>query len=186
MYKYLAYGIPIVSTIELPALESISEAFEEQEIIFVSEGKVPDSLEKPAIETKPFSIFNENEFIYNVPEVARYYIKNGKEIIIERTNGDWSEVYLFFYSNCLTAALFQRSLILFHVSGIFVDKNSVLLFAAPSGTGENRSEPDGRKKLSSRRSGRRGIPGAVIEPALGRGNRDPSPQGLLARPCHLP
>lgn len=137
MYKYLAYGIPIVSTIELPALESISEAFEEQEIIFVSEGKVPDSLEKPAIETKPFSIFNENEFIYNVPEVARYYIKNGKEIIIERTNGDWSEVYLFFYSNCLTAALFQRSLILFHVSGIFVDKNSVLLFAAPSGTGKS-------------------------------------------------
>ncbi|AFK02407.1 hypothetical protein Emtol_1258 [Emticicia oligotrophica DSM 17448] len=137
MFKYLAYGIPIVSSLELVAFIKTTDVFDEQQSIFVSEGKVPDKLENPALEVKPFSVFNENELLYTVPDVARYYIRDGKEIIIEKLNGDWSEVLLFFYSNCMAAALFQRNLIPFHVSGIFVDENRVLLFAAPSRTGKS-------------------------------------------------
>ena len=136
MFKYLAYGIPIVSTVELAALVSTTETFDEQQILFVSEGNVPTHLENQPLETKPFSTFNENEFIYAVPDVARYYIRDGKEIIIECTNGNWNEVLLFFYANCMAAALFQRNLIPFHVSGVFVDKSRVLLFAAPSRNGK--------------------------------------------------
>jgi hypothetical protein len=135
-YKYLAYSIPIISSIKLPALIENTEILATQTIT-VSEGKVPESLEKPPLESRPFSIYNETEFLYNVPEVARFYVHDGKEIIIERTNGDWSEVLLFFYSICLAAALFQRNLIPFHVSGVFVDENKVLLFAAPSRTGKS-------------------------------------------------
>lgn len=136
MYKYLAYGIPVVSTIELNAfVESTGEVVKQP--INVSVGDVPDSLILPPLEVKPFSTFNENEFLYSVPNVARYYIRNGKEIIIEKQGGDWSEVLLFFYSNCMAAALFQRNLIPFHVSGVFIDENRVLLFAAPSRTGKS-------------------------------------------------
>lgn len=137
MFKYLSYGIPVISTIELTAFASTTETFDEQQILFVSEGNVPNHLENQPLETKPFSIFNEKEFIYAVPDVARYYIRDGKEIIIERTNGSWNEVLLFFYANCMAAALFQRNLIPFHVSGVFVDKSNVLLFAAPSRNGKS-------------------------------------------------
>lgn len=135
-YKYLAYGIPIISCIELPAfVECLDEI--NANPIYVSQGKTPETLQAPALEEKPFSIFNENELLYAVPDVARYYVRDGKEIIIERTNGDWSEILLFFYSNCMAAALFQRNLIPFHVSGVFVNENKVLLFAAPSRTGKS-------------------------------------------------
>ncbi len=135
-YKYLAYGIPVISSIKLTAFIENTEISATQTIT-VSEGKVPKNLEKTPLESRPFSIYNETEFLYNVPEVARFYVRDGKEIIIERTNGDWSEVLLFFYSTCFAAALFQRNLIPFHVSGVFVDEGKVLLFAAPSRTGKS-------------------------------------------------
>lgn len=136
IYKYLAYGIPVISSIKLTALIENTEILTTQAIT-VSEGKVPKNLEKTPLETKPFSVYNETELLYTVPEVARFYVRDGRKIIIERTNGDWSEVLLFFYSNCFIAALFQRNLIPFHVSGVFVDKGKVLLFAAPSRTGKS-------------------------------------------------
>ncbi|MCU0349427.1 MAG: hypothetical protein MUF43_01165 [Flavobacterium sp.] len=135
-YKYLAYGIPIISSIELTALIENTENLALQPIT-VSEARVPENLEKTPLETKPFSVYNENEFLYNVPEVARYYVRDGKEIIIERLDGNWNEVLLHFYANCMAVALFQRNLIPFHVSGVFVDKGRVLLFAAPSRNGKS-------------------------------------------------
>lgn len=136
MYKYLAYGIPIISRIEFPAFV---ECLDEINVnpIYVSQGKAPETLISPALEEKPFSVFNENELLYAVPNVARYYVRNGQEIIIEPLGGNWSEILLFFYANCMAAALFQRDLIPFHVSGVFVNENQVLLFAAPSRTGKS-------------------------------------------------
>jgi hypothetical protein len=135
-YKYFAYGIPIISSVELPAFVEYSDE-KNANPIYVSQGKTPETLQTPALEEKPFSTFNENELLYAVPNVARYYVRNGEEIIIESLEGEWSEILLFFYSNCMAAALFQRNLIPFHVSGIFVNENKVLLFAAPSRTGKS-------------------------------------------------
>lgn len=135
-YKYLAYGIPIISSVELPAFIEYSDEINTKPI-YVSQGKTPETLQEPALEEKPFSIFNEDELLYAVPNVARYYIRNGEEVIIESLEGDWSEILLFFYSNCMAAALFQRNLIPFHVSGVFVNESKVLLFAAPSRTGKS-------------------------------------------------
>jgi hypothetical protein len=135
-YKYLAYGIPIISSFELPAFVECSDEINANPI-YVSQGKAPETLQAPALEEKPFSIFNENELLYAVPDVARYYVRNGREIIIEPLDGNWSEILLFFYANCMAAALLQRNLIPFHVSGVFVNENQVLLFAAPSRTGKS-------------------------------------------------
>jgi len=134
--KYLAYGIPIISSVELPAFVEYSDEIITKPI-YISQGKVPNTLQNPALEEKPFSSFNENELLYTLPNVARYYVRNGEQIIIESLEGDWSEILLFFYSNCMAAALFQRDLIPFHVSGVFVNENKVLLFAAPSRTGKS-------------------------------------------------
>ena len=139
MHSYLAFGIPILSDIVLPAFYQISDTSDigESNPVHIKLGKVPQMLKEPALETKPFSIFNEKEFLYHIPNVARYYVSNGSEIIIEAGREDYNEVLLYLYSNCMAAILFQRSLIPFHVSGIFINTDKVLLFAAPSRTGKS-------------------------------------------------
>ncbi len=135
-YQYQAYGISIVSDIELPALSSYAELITAKPI-YVACGTVADDLQQPPNEQKPFSTFNEQEFRYEVPEIARYYITNGNQIVIEPLCDNWAEILLYFYANCLAMALFQRNLIPFHVSGVFTEPNKVLLFAAPSRTGKS-------------------------------------------------
>lgn len=135
-YQYLTYGIPLVSTIELPAFVPVTETSKIKPIS-VSQGLVPDKLQNEPLETKPFSIFNEHEFLYTMPDIARYYVRNGEEIIIEAHCDNWQDILIYFYSNCMAAALLQRNMLPFHVSGIFIEENKVLLFAAPSRTGKS-------------------------------------------------
>lgn len=135
-YIYQAYNLPIVSTIELPALIQIDSTLFNNPIR-VEQGVVPGNLKKEPLEKKPFSTFNETEFRYEVPEIGRYYVSDGNYICIEPLSENQEEVLLYFYSNCLAAILFQRNIIPFHISGIFVEAGKVLLFAAPSRTGKS-------------------------------------------------
>ena len=135
-YQYQAYGIPIVSDIELPALVFLEEELPAKPIN-VARGIVPDSLRNSPLAKKPFSTLNVHEFRFVIPSVAKYYVTNGEKIIIEPLCDNWDEILLYFYSNSIAAVLFQRNLIPFHVSGVFVDEQSVLLFAAPSRTGKS-------------------------------------------------
>jgi hypothetical protein len=135
-YHYQAYGIPIISEIELPALSGFDELFPAAPV-YVSCGTVAETLLQLPNEEKPFSLFNENEFRYELPDIARYYIAHGTQIVIEPLCNNWDEILLYFYANGLAAALLQRNLIPFHVSGVFTEPNKVLLFAAPSRTGKS-------------------------------------------------
>jgi hypothetical protein len=135
-YKYLAYGIQIRSEIELPAFVPASEECDHGSI-HVSLGKAREKLVMEPLESGSFFAINEREFLLAVPAVARYYVQNGERVIIDPECEDWENILLFFYSNCMAVALFQRNLVPFHVSGVFIDKDRVLLFAAPSRTGKS-------------------------------------------------
>ncbi len=135
-YNYLAFGLSVSSEIELPALMPDKNPPEDA-MVKIRLGDVPAGTLDPARETKPFTTFNGREFIYSVSGTARYYVKDGTEITIQPESDDWSSILLYFYSNCLAAVLFQRNLIPFHVSGVWVAPGKVLLFAAPSRTGKS-------------------------------------------------
>lgn len=135
-FTYLAYGIPVISSIELPALFGTTDTNGLTPII-VEVGTVAPTLRDTPLEQKPFTMFNEQEFRYEIPEVARYYVSEGNQIVIEPLGDNWDEILLYVYCNCLAAALFQRNLIPFHVSGVFIRAKEVLLFAAPSRTGKS-------------------------------------------------
>ena len=126
-FYYQAFGIFIVSEIELPSLAYADPNFSE----------TPVSVNCGFVEQIVSGKINEQEFKYEISEVARYYIKNGTDVIIEPLCDNWEEILLYFYSNCLAVILFQRNLTPFHVSGIFLQSGNVLLFAAPSGTGKS-------------------------------------------------
>lgn len=135
-YQYQAFGIPVHSEIELPALASQTTHLI-QEPFYVYHDSVPESLVGLPTVQNPFSIFNEHELRYELPDVARYYIAQGQRITIEPLCDDWGQILLYFYSNCLAAVLFQRNFLPLHVSGVFIKSDKVVLLAAPSRTGKS-------------------------------------------------
>ena len=137
MNNYLFFGQLIISEIKFPGIEPLSSTEEFRNPIKVLLGKTPQYLINPPTVEKPFSTFNENEFLYRIPEIANYYIRDGKEIIIEPISDNETEVLLFFYSNALAAVLFQRNLFPFHASGVKINEKKIVLFPAPSRTGKS-------------------------------------------------
>ncbi len=137
MKNYLFFGQWFISEITFPEIEPLVNTEYLQHPIRISYGKAPEQLENPPTEEKPFSTFNDKEFLYRIPDVATYYIRNGDEIIIEPISNNETEVLLFFYSNALAAVLFQRNLIPFHASGVKINEHQIILFPAPSRTGKS-------------------------------------------------
>jgi len=134
-YNYKVFNLNCTSTIELPSFIAAGIDCEPDfEVVLGTVG--PDFKLEPTVK-KPFAHFNENEFFYQMPNIARYFVSNGNKVVIEPLCEDWGSILLFFYSNCIAAILFQKNLMPFHVSGV-LDKNGGLwLFAAPSRTGKS-------------------------------------------------
>lgn len=137
MYNYLAFGIPVISEIELPALIPLTDNSPLSRPVYVKLGTVPSELSKEGWHADRFALCNDSEMIYTVPDKIKFYIAKGDEITIEPINPNYATNLIYFYSNCLAAILYQRDLIPFHVSGVFTKENKVVLFAAPSGTGKS-------------------------------------------------
>ncbi|HOZ85472.1 MAG TPA: hypothetical protein PK191_08275 [Niabella sp.] len=136
-YHYLAFGIPFISEIELPALLPAPTDFPKDNPVLVKLGKVPDDLNAAGVYADHWAYCNENEMLYTVPGKIKFYISEGNQIVIEPISENYRMNLIYFYSNCLAAILYQRDTIPFHVSGVFVEENKVALFAAPSQTGKS-------------------------------------------------
>lgn len=136
-YYYLAFGIPIVSEIELPALVPVENGKGFLNPVYVKLGIIPQDLKTPGTHPDRFAYCNANEMIYIIDNIIKFYISNGNEIIIEPISPNYMGNLIYFYSNCLAAILYQRDIVPFHVSGVFVEKDKVALFAAPSRTGKS-------------------------------------------------
>lgn len=135
-FYYQAYGIPIISQIELPALLSTSENTL-IEPVRIEKGIVPSVFKHPPSVQKPLSAYNEQEFMFKLPNIVSVYITEGKHIIVEPHCEDWTTILAFLYSTGLAAILYQRNQLPFHVSGILVNTDEVILFTAPSQTGKS-------------------------------------------------
>lgn len=135
-YYYLAFGIPVVSEIELPALFPTTEPQNLENPVVVKLGTVPPDL-AGAQRTDAWGYCNASEMIYSIPGKIKFYVSNGSQVIIEPVDPDYATNLIYFYSNALAAVLYQRDMIPFHVSGVFTKPGKVALFAAPSGTGKS-------------------------------------------------
>jgi hypothetical protein len=133
-YQYCAFGVPIYSEIELPALLPYTG---KEDGIHIYVKPVSGELQAPAETVKPFTKFNACEWVYELPDVARYYVANGKEVWIDPLTDDLKTVLLYFYSNCLAAVMLQRNLLVYHVSGVLDSSGRVVLIAGHSGAGKS-------------------------------------------------
>ncbi len=136
-HHYLAFGIPVISEIELPALYPINKSQDLKNPVYVRLGTVPNKLVNEGQNADRNAYCNESEMIYTISEKIRFYISNGDQVIIEPIAADYMTNLIYFYSNALAAVLYQRDMMPFHVSGVFTQPGKVALFAAPSGTGKS-------------------------------------------------
>lgn len=136
-YKYLIYGITVISTIELPALKPSTDDYFTDNPIRVSLGKMPEKLKGNLLVQRPNLYLTDEEMIIKVINVANYYVSAGERIVLEPLCNNMEEVLVFAYNHAMTALLLQRDIIPLHVSGVFTEPGKVLLFGAPSGTGKS-------------------------------------------------
>jgi hypothetical protein len=131
---YKTYGFFLASEFELPELLPSDEDVEPQ--VWVSWGDVPPALDEPERQGVLFQV-RTGAYLLNVPNVARYLVREGCEIIVQPyEHAAESEVGLFLTSNCFPALLYQRGIYSMHASAIQTERGAVL-FCGPSGNGKS-------------------------------------------------
>lgn len=104
--------------------------------VSISHGDVPVSLDDPAVEGVSYQI-KRGEFLLNVPDGSRLYVRDGQEIVYQRgeETGD-RDIVLFILGTAWGTLCYQRGLIPIHASGNIVD-GKIVAFTGVSGAGKS-------------------------------------------------
>ena len=104
--------------------------------VIVRYGVPPEALDG-AGSAGPFQKVAADAVLFSFPGVARYLVREGKEIVIQREDGAVAaDVRLFLLGTGASLLLHQRGLLPIHASGIRTQHGAVL-FAGHSGTGKS-------------------------------------------------
>ena len=129
---YSAYGLKIKSEIKFPELIEIEECSVD---VSISYGKVPKQIDNPIKVGVAFQA-KQNEFLLEVKDVATYFVKDGKEIIVERLGGEDNEINLFLLGSAFGAVIYQLKKIPFHGSTVVINDKAVII-SGVSGVGKS-------------------------------------------------
>ena len=132
---YNAFGLNIISDIYLPELDSMTNMADEVDVeIIVKE----ISCNKQELENNPFQHFVfKDEVMFNVPNIANFYIKDGKSIIISPLDEEDEDVLrLYILGTCMGTILMQRKILPLHGSAIEID-GKVYAIVGDSGAGKS-------------------------------------------------
>jgi hypothetical protein len=130
---YKTFGLNIQSEIELPEL--LPSTNNEVDVI-IKTGQVPSELTNCLKKGVTYEI-GANEFLFEIFDVARFYITNGEQIIVEpKEESTPDDIRLFLLGTCLGAILHQRQILPVHASAI-VHNGEAVLFMGATGTGKS-------------------------------------------------
>ena len=135
-YSYRGFGLHIVSDIMLPELITAVGGLLEADVL-ISKGKVPTHIHK-AIERHESYQVGENQFLFAVPGVGRYYVANGNRITVEPIAGEeeCAAIRLFLLGTAFGALLMQRGIFPIHGSAVVI-RECCVIFAGVSGAGKS-------------------------------------------------
>jgi hypothetical protein len=130
--KYLAYGLVIDSEIALPELlEATGDAD-----VSIRIGKAPEILNARTGRYKRF-FASDDSFLLIREKVAKYYVHDGKQIIIEPlADIECKDIRLFLLGSVFSALLHQRGFFVLHGSAIEMDGEAII-FTGTSGAGKS-------------------------------------------------
>ncbi len=133
-YKYYVFGLRIHSELEIPEL--IKDKTTLPPDVKISIGETPNELSSAKNKGVTFQITH-NELLLGLKGIARYYVKDGKEITISpKPNSDLRDIRLFLLGSCFGALLHQQKILALHASAI-VHQGKAVIFTGISGAGKS-------------------------------------------------
>ena len=131
-FIYKVFGLTINSELECPELQ-VSSGNVDVDILF---GLAPDTLDNPTFSGVRFQT-KVGEFLLHVDNVAKYYVTDGDQIIIDAyPNAEAGDIRLFLLGSAFGALIHQRGLLPIHGSAINID-GTAFIFSGHSGAGKS-------------------------------------------------
>jgi hypothetical protein len=132
--NYALAGLSIASEVPLPASVRSDDAQALPEIA-IRYGRVPASL--PSATSFPEAQYDGNTLLIDIPEAARFLIRDGKEIVVDPApSASEGDVSAFLLGTVFGALCHQRGIVPFHASAIDIPSGCVA-FAGASGAGKS-------------------------------------------------
>lgn len=132
-FNYFAFGIYIESEIQLPEL---GLGVSEHPAVSIKFGKVPTSL-KDGVQAGPLRQVSKNEFLLDIPNVARFLVKGNREVFIDTyEDADEQVIRIHLLSTLMAVLLHKHDLLALHASSIKVNGGAILISGA-SGAGKS-------------------------------------------------
>lgn len=133
-YNYTCYGSRISSSFPCPDLREVDGSTPPE--ITVQEGETPDQLSQTVRTAARFSI-SPGELLLQVDGIARFWVRNGDTITVQRAPGSSLEdTRLFLYGTAFGAAILQQGRVPLHATTVTRD-GQTLAFTGPCGAGKS-------------------------------------------------
>lgn len=133
---YTSYGLSISSAIALPELQTLDRGPGEADVE-IRTGQLGDGGLDNGKQLGPFLWAGPDALSLEVPNVARFLIREGREIVVEPVPGiDEDSVRVFLLGSAFGALLFQRGLLVLHGNAVRVG-DQCMVCVGPSGAGKS-------------------------------------------------
>lgn len=134
MFYYQAFNLCFESDVTLPRLKQIQAAKVD---VSIRLGKVSKSGLANPNEAGPNLHLAHQTLWFNVPNIARFLVKDGNSVIVEPyPKADFQSVKLYLLGSAIGAIIHQRHQLILHGNAIKVGDES-LIFCGPSGIGKS-------------------------------------------------
>lgn len=134
LQDYTAYGLRLRSPIALP-FTRLPEGLAGEPDVVIRLGATPAALPSARGKTVRWQTAP-GRFLLNIDDVARYYVADGRDIVIERRGGSDHDLSVYFTGSVLAAMLQQRGVATLHASAVQTNAGAVLFLGA-SGAGKS-------------------------------------------------
>lgn len=133
---YTLAGVRIVSDLPLPGLTSCADEISIGNEIVIRCARVPKSLSTVDM-AFPDGQCNENELLLDIPEVGRYLLRGGNEILVDQAPAsNHGDLCVYLLGTVFGVICHQRGILPLHASAIDVAEGCVA-FVGESGAGKS-------------------------------------------------
>jgi len=123
VYRYKAFGLNLYSDIKIPEL-NISEG---EEDVRIQLGTVPRDI-KDVLEQSDQYQLSRKAFIFDIENIAWYYIIEGKQIVIEPyVDADMDSVTVYLLGTAMGVLFIQRNRVAIHGSAVSVGQKALII-----------------------------------------------------------
>ena len=132
---YTAFGLNVQSEVLLPeATQQLDQSNLVDVQIIIDDMPI---IEDEWTKINDYFAMKENEILFQVPDVATFFIKDGKQIIVTpETNANEDQIRLYLLGTCMGVILLQRKILPLHGSVIAID-GKAYAFVGDSGAGKS-------------------------------------------------